>query len=406
MRCDIAILGGGIVGLATAWRITQRYPDLTVFVFEKENRVAAHQTGHNSGVLHSGIYYRPGTLRATNCRTGKVEMEQFCEREGIAYEMCGKVIVAVDTTELEQLHNILGRGRQNGVKCELIDQDRLRELEPHAAGVAAIYVPEAGIVDYPAVCKRLAERFQEGPGRLFLNAGITAIEQRSNSVLLQTAIGTCEAKYLITCGGLQADRVIAMSGQQPEAPIVPFRGEFFELKPEAQHLCRTLIYPVPDPRFPFLGVHFTKTVHGGVECGPNAVFAFAREGYHKTDINVRDVLAAVSYSGFRQIALKHWRTGIGEMWRSFNKGAFVTALQRLIPEIRSEHLVPGPSGVRAQALGRDGKLIDEFLFQETERMIHVGNAPSPAATAALNIGKLIADRLATRLGPASQPHLE
>ena len=400
LHCDIAIIGGGIVGLATAWRVTQRYPDLNVFVFEKEDRVAAHQTGHNSGVLHSGIYYRPGTLRATNCRDGRAAMVQFCEEEGIAFDLCGKVIVAVNEAELPQLQHIYERGQQNGVRCEVIDQARLQELEPHTAGIGAIHVPDAGIVDYPAVCERLAQRMQERKGRLFLNAAVQSIRPHTTGVVLETAVGACEARYLITCGGLQADRVIAMSGTQPEAPIVPFRGEYFELKPEAEHLCRTLIYPVPDPSFPFLGVHFTRMVHGGVECGPNAVFALAREGYNKTDVNFRDLWGAVSYTGFRKIALKHWRTGLGEMWRSFSKAAFVQALQRLIPEIRSEHLVAGPSGVRAQALGKDGTLIDEFLFQESERQIHVGNAPSPAATAALNIGNLIVNRLAERLGPA------
>ncbi|MCA9089262.1 MAG: L-2-hydroxyglutarate oxidase [Planctomycetaceae bacterium] len=400
LHCDVAIIGGGIVGLATAWRVTQRYPDLNVFVFEKEDRVAAHQTGHNSGVLHSGIYYRPGTLRATNCRDGRAAMVQFCEEEGIAFDLCGKVIVAVNEAELPQLQHIYERGQQNGVRCEVIDQARLQELEPHTAGIGAIHVPDAGIVDYPAVCERLAQRMQERKGRLFLNAAVQSIRPHTTGVVLETAVGACEARYLITCGGLQADRVIAMSGTQPEAPIVPFRGEYFELKPEAEHLCRTLIYPVPDPSFPFLGVHFTRMVHGGVECGPNAVFALAREGYNKTDVNFRDLWGAVSYTGFRKIALKHWRTGLGEMWRSFSKAAFVQALQRLIPEIRSEHLVAGPSGVRAQALGKDGTLIDEFLFQESERQIHVGNAPSPAATAALNIGNLIVNRLAERLGPA------
>ena len=400
LHCDVAIIGGGIVGLATAWRVTQRYPDLNVFVFEKEDRVAAHQTGHNSGVLHSGIYYRPGTLRATNCRDGRAAMVQFCEEEGIAFDLCGKVIVAVNEAEMPQLQHIYERGQQNGVRCEVIDQARLQELEPHTAGIGAIHVPDAGIVDYPAVCERLAQRMQERKGRLFLNAAVQSIRPHTTGVVLETAVGACEARYLITCGGLQADRVIAMSGTQPEAPIVPFRGEYFELKPEAEHLCRTLIYPVPDPSFPFLGVHFTRMVHGGVECGPNAVFALAREGYNKTDVNFRDLWGAVSYTGFRKIALKHWRTGLGEMWRSFSKAAFVQALQRLIPEIRSEHLVAGPSGVRAQALGKDGTLIDEFLFQESERQIHVGNAPSPAATAALNIGNLIVNRLAERLGPA------
>lgn len=398
LNCDIAILGAGIVGLATAWRLHERFPDRTVFVFEKEDRVAAHQTGHNSGVLHSGIYYRPGSLRAINCRTGKLAMEEFCQRESIPFELCGKVIVAVSDEEVPRLEAIYERGQANGVRCELIDASRLRELEPHTAGIRAIHVPEAGIIDYPAVCDRLATRFQEGNSRLFLKTAVTGIREESKHVILQTTACDCRCGYLVTCGGLQADRVIQMSGQQPEAPIVPFRGEFFELSPEAHHLCRTLIYPVPDPRFPFLGVHFTRLIHGGVECGPNAVLAFAREGYHKTDVNVRDLLAAVTYPGFLRLAAKNLSAGLGEMWRSWNKGAFVRALQRLVPEIKSEHLVPAPAGIRAQALGRDGKLVDDFVFQDSARTVHVGNAPSPAATAALNIGNLIVDRLATRFG--------
>ncbi|MCA8993015.1 MAG: L-2-hydroxyglutarate oxidase [Planctomycetaceae bacterium] len=397
LHCDVAIIGGGIVGLATAWRLTQRHPDLSVFVFEKEDRIAAHQTGRNSGVLHSGIYYRPGTLRATNCRTGKLAMEEFCRQEDVPFDMCGKVIVAVNEEESGRLDGIYERGQQNGVKCELIDETRLKELEPHTAGIRAIHVPEAGIVDYPAVCDRLAKRFQEGSGRLFLKAALTGIKSERGGVVLNTKVGDCKAKYVVTCGGLQADRLISLSGIQPEAPIVPFRGEFFTLRPEAEHLCRTLIYPVPDPRFPFLGVHFTKLIHGGVECGPNAVLAMAREGYGKFDVSFRDLAAALTYSGFLRLAAANWSAGLGEMWRSWNKSAFVRALQRLVPAIKSEDLTPAPCGIRAQALGRDGKLLDDFVFQETERIVHVGNAPSPAATAALNIGDLIVDRLDKRL---------
>lgn len=396
LQCDVAILGAGIVGLATAYRLTQRFPQLSVFVFEKENRVAAHQTGHNSGVLHSGIYYRPGSLRAINCRSGKLAMEQFCQQENLPFQLCGKVIVAVDESEVPQLEAIYQRGKVNGVNCALINQQRLLELEPGVAGVKAVHVPEAGIVDYPAVCERLAKRMQEGHGRLFLGAAVTGIRPEAHGVILMTKAGDCHAKYVVTCGGLQADRVIALSGQRPEAPIVPFRGEYFTLTPEAQHLCRGLIYPVPDPRFPFLGVHFTRMVHGGVECGPNAVLSLAREGYNKTDINLRDLIGAVTYSGFLKLAAANWSAGLGELWRSWNKGAFVNALQRLVPGIRAEHLIPAIAGIRAQALGRDGKLLDDFVFQETDRIVHVGNAPSPAATAALNIGNLIVDRLERR----------
>jgi L-2-hydroxyglutarate oxidase LhgO len=392
--CDVAIIGGGIVGLASAWQLTQRFPRASIILLEKEACVAAHQSGHNSGVLHSGIYYRPGSLRAQNCRAGKLAMEEFCRREGIPFELCGKVIVATDEAERGRLLGIYDRGQANGVDCELIGPERLHDLEPHAAGVAAIHVPEAGIVDYVQVCRRLVELLLSRGHEIILNAEVTAIRPGSERIVVESRQVAVESKYLITCGGLWADRLIAMSGVAPQAPIVPFRGEFYTLTPQAQHLCRSLIYPVPDPAFPFLGVHFTKTIHGGVECGPNAVLAFARAGYQKTDLNIRDFVEATTYSGFQKMALKNWRIGLGEMWRSWNKGAFVAALQRLVPEIRAEHLVPAPAGVRAQALGKDGSLVDDFVIQRSGRMVHVGNAPSPAATASLNIGRLIVDQLA------------
>lgn len=396
-ECDVLIIGGGIVGLATAWKLTTRFPGLTVHVLEKEGAVARHQSGSNSGVMHSGIYYRPGTLRARNCREGRRELVEFCTAEGIAHDVCGKVIVAVTEQELPNLQRILERGIANSVRCELIDAQQLREIEPYAAGIQALFVPDAGIVDYPAVCQRLAQKFQQGSSQLFLNCQVHAIRPQTQGVEVATSSGKWRAKFLIGCAGLQADRMIALSGLRPEAPIVPFRGEFYELLPTAHHLCRNLIYPVPDPQLPFLGVHFTRLIGGGVECGPNAVLAWAREGYRKQDINVRDLFEAVTYPGFLRLAARHWRNGLGEMWRSWSKAAFVAALQRLIPEIRSEQLRPAPAGVRAQALGRDGKLLDEFVFQEADRMLHVGNAPSPAATAALKIGETIVERVASRL---------
>jgi L-2-hydroxyglutarate oxidase LhgO len=322
---------------------------------------------------------------------------EFCAAEGIAHDVCGKVIVAVTEQELPNLQRIQERGIANSVRCDLIDAQQLREIEPHAAGIQALFVPDAGIVDYPAVCQRLAQKFQQGSSQLFLNCQVQAIRPQTAGVDVRTNSGSWRAKFLISCAGLQADRMIALSGLRPEAPIVPFRGEFYELLPTAQHLCRNLIYPVPDPQLPFLGVHFTRLIGGGVECGPNAVLAFAREGYRKQDINLRDLFAAVTYPGFLRMAARHWRNGLGELWRSWSKTAFVAALQRLIPEIRSEHLRPAPAGVRAQALGRDGKLLDEFVFQEADRMLHVGNAPSPAATAALKIGETIVERVASRL---------
>jgi L-2-hydroxyglutarate oxidase LhgO len=394
--CDVVIVGGGIIGLATAYHLLREFPERRLVLLEKEAELAQHQTGRNSGVLHSGIYYRPGSLRAQNCRSGKLAMEQFCAAERIPYEICGKVIVAVSEDELPALERILKRGQANGVICEMIGPERLAELEPHASGVRAIHVPEAGIVDFPAVCQRLAERITRAGGKILCNARVTAMHPQNGSVVVNTTAGDFEAKYVVTCAGLYSDRVARLSGQQVSSKIIPFRGEYFELRPDAQHLCKDLIYPVPDPSFPFLGVHFTRLIHGGIECGPNAVLAFAREGYRKRDISLGDLADTLTYPGFLRMAAKYWRTGAGEMWRSFSKRAFVRALQRLVPEIREEHLVPAPSGVRAQAIARDGAMIDDFLILETERVVNVCNAPSPAATAALNIGRLIVEKLAAR----------
>lgn len=396
-RSDVIVLGGGIVGLSTAWRLRERFPDFAIRVIEKESDLALHQTGRNSGVLHSGIYYRPGSLRATNCRDGKKAMEAFCAEHGVPFERCGKVIVAVDESELPNLEKIYERGQANGVVCELIGPERLAELEPHVSGIRAIHVPEAGIVDYVGVCRKLAELLRKHGAEIHLSTRVTGLRTTADETTVETTAGDFQAAYVVNCTGLHCDRVTRLSGQRPQAKIVPFRGEYFELTPEAEHLCRALIYPVPDPKFPFLGVHFTRMVLGGVECGPNAVLAFAREGYTKRDINLRDLAESLTYPGFLRMAARHWRTGCLEMWRSFSKAAFVRALQRLIPEIRAEHLHPAPAGVRAQALGRDGKLLDDFLIQESGRIINIGNAPSPAATAALNIGSLIVDRLAVKV---------
>jgi L-2-hydroxyglutarate oxidase LhgO len=396
-RADVAIIGGGIVGMATAWELTRRFPGRRVVVLEKEDRLAVHQTGRNSGVLHSGIYYKPGSLRAQNCRTGKLAMEEFCREQGIPFQLCGKVIVAVDESELPRLETIYERGQANGVRCEMIGKERLCEIEPHTAGIRAIHVPEAGIVDYAEVCRRLADLVRAAGGQVYLSAEVTGVRRQADSVVVESRAGDFEASYLVTCAGLYADRVTRMTGQTPEALIVPFRGEFYKLRPEAEYLCRGLIYPVPDPRFPFLGVHFTRLIHGGVECGPNAVLAFAREGYTKTTLNPWDLAESLTYGGFLRMSLKYWKTGLGEMWRSVSKSAFVTALQRLVPDIRAEHLDPAPSGVRAQALGRNGEIVDDFVIQAANRIINVGNAPSPAATAALNIGRIIVDKLAERM---------
>jgi len=395
---DVAIIGGGIVGLATGYHLTRRFPLTRVVILEKEAELAFHQTGRNSGVLHSGIYYRPGSLRARNCRSGKLAMEDFCRAEGVDFEICGKVIVAVDESELLALGRIYERGQANGVRCEMIDRSRLSELEPHAAGVRAIHVPETGIVNYKQVSQRMAARIREHGGEIVTGARVTEMKSCGDRMVLASTAGKFEAKLAVNCAGLHADRVAALSGQHTDVKVVPFRGEYYALRPEAQHLVRNLIYPVPDPSFPFLGVHFTRLIEGGVECGPNAVLAFAREGYRKTDVNIRDLAEALTYPGFLRLAVKYWRTGLGEMWRSASKAAFVKALQRLLPEIRSEHLDPAPSGVRAQALARDGNLIDDFMIVESDRVINVINAPSPAATASLNIGKMIVEKLSPRLG--------
>lgn len=396
MSSDLVVIGGGIVGLATAWRFLERFPGRRVTVLEKEPQIAAHQTGHNSGVLHSGIYYRPGSLRAVNCREGKIAMQEFCAAHEIPFDVCGKVIVATEERELPLVERIYERGEANGVRCEIIDRERLGELEPHAAGIRAIHVPEAGIVNFRRVCERLAERIAERGGRVVTSARVNRIEPRSTEVVLETAQGDFTAEAAVNCAGLHCDRVAKLAGARLPAKIVPFRGEYYELKPTAYKLVRNLIYPVPDPSFPFLGVHFTRMIDGTFECGPNAVLAFAREGYRKSDVNLRDLAESLTYPGFLRLAARHWRTGMEEVWRSLSKAAFVRALQRLVPEIRSEHLEAAPAGVRAQAVSRDGQIVDDFLIEEAGRVVHVGNAPSPAATSSLNIGKLIVDRLAPR----------
>lgn len=398
LRCDIAILGGGIVGLATAWRLAQALPGRRLLVIEKESAVARHQTGRNSGVLHTGIYYKPGSAKAVNCRAGKLAMERFCSEYGIAFERCGKVIVATHADELPLLERLLARGRENGVVCESIGPERLRELEPHVAGLQAIHVPEAGIVDYVGVCTTLVRLLGELGHRVLLATRVEQIARdASGRVRLITSGEEVDAGFLVNCGGLHSDRIAKRSGVAFDAQIVPFRGEYFELDPRRQSLCRNLIYPVPDPQFPFLGVHFTRMVKGGVECGPNAVLAFAREGYAKLQVDLGDLVETLTYPGFLRLAAKHWRTGSGEMWRSFSKRAFTKALQRLIPEIRVEDLRPAESGIRAQAVARDGSLVDDFRIEEQEFAIHVLNAPSPAATAALNIGQVVAERVAARM---------
>lgn len=394
---DIAVLGGGIVGLATAWQLLMQRPQLSLVVLEKEKTLASHQTGHNSGVIHSGIYYKPGSLKAINCREGKVALEQFCDQHEIPWERCGKVIVAVNKRQLPQLEALGERALKNGVRCTRIGIERLHEREPHVQGVAALEVPETGIVDYVAVAQMLARQICDHGGIIKTDARVTSSRIDGRDTILETHGGEWQARVVVNCTGLHSDRVGHLLGTRPVARIVPFRGEYFTLRPDKAHLCRHLIYPVPDPRFPFLGVHFTRMMNGEVHCGPNAVLALAREGYHKTALNVRDMKESLLYPGFWKLAARHARTGIGEVWRSLSKGAFVRALQKLIPEIRASDLVASPPGIRAQALMPNGKLIDDFLIDETERVISVVNAPSPAATASLNIGRQIAEKALARL---------
>jgi (S)-2-hydroxyglutarate dehydrogenase len=397
LKTDVCIIGGGIVGLATAYRTSARFPDRRIVVVEKESSLAKHQTGHNSGVLHSGIYYKPGSLKAINCRKGKLAMEDFCREQEIDHELCGKIIVALDEEELPRMEKIYQRGQENGVKCEIIDRKKLLEIEPHAAGIRAIHVPECGIVNYKQVCERMGDLISEKDGNeLLLGHEVREIEEIGDGLLVRTDQAEIESEFLINCGGLHSDRVTRLGGQEPPAKIIPFKGEYYELSEDAKHLCKHLIYPVPDPEFPFLGVHFTRMIDGSVECGPNAVLAFGREAYGKFDLSIKDLFESLSYSGFRKMAIKHWKMGLSEMWRSYNKGAFVRALQRLIPEIEGKHLKSAPAGIRAQAVSPEGNMVDDFLIQESDRVVNVCNAPSPAATASLNIGESIVDKLAER----------
>lgn len=394
-QTDIIIIGGGIVGLATAYQFTLDYPLLKITLLEKEQQLAAHQTGHNSGVLHTGIYYKPGSLKALNCIEGKSRMEDFCRKEGIDYEICGKVIVAISEAELPALETIYQRGRTNGVSCEMINSEKLHELEPHVAGIKAVHVPEAGIVDYGQVCKRFAKHLQNNEdNQIHCSTKVIGIHH-SERIVVETEQGEFEGRFLVNCAGLYSDKITAMT-QSPESKIIPFRGEYYEVRPEKHYLCRNLIYPVPDPNFPFLGVHFTRMINGSLECGPNAVLAFAREGYTRSTVNFLELAEVLSYPGFIKLAAKYWRAGAGEMWRSFSKVAFVRALQRLIPEISADDLETAPAGIRAQAVLSNGELVDDFLIQANKNIINVCNAPSPAATSSLNIGKHIVDIVAER----------
>lgn len=398
MIYDIIIIGGGIVGLATGMKIKQQQPELSVAVLEKENGLAQHQTGNNSGVIHSGLYYKPGSLKATNCIRGYHELVQFCETENIPFEITGKVVVATKKEQIPLLNNLFERGTQNcldGVRH--ITLDELKELEPYCAGVAALYVPQTGIVDYKKVAETYARKLKEIGGIVFLGQKVIYIRQQQGLNYIETNKEIFQAKLIINCAGLYSDKVADMTGLDPqEVKILPFRGEYYKLKKEREYLVKNLIYPVPDPDFPFLGVHFTRMIKGGVEAGPNAVLAFKREGYKRTDFNLKEFRESISWPGLQKIAARYWKMGLGEYYRSFSKTAFTKALQELIPDIQESDLVEGGAGVRAQACDRTGGLLDDFYITENTMAINVLNAPSPAATSSLSIGGSVADRALKR----------
>jgi len=398
-RYDVIIIGGGAVGLGVALEITRRFPRQKLLMVEKEEKVACHQSGHNSGVIHSGVYYKPGSLKARLCVTGAAAMVEFCREHGIPHKVCGKVIVATSEEELVPLEELRRRGEANGLAgLRMIGPEELREIEPHTSGVRALVVPSTGVTDYAVVCEKYAELIVASGGTVLTSAAVKGIRRSSEEIVIETRKGAFSAGALINCAGLYSDRIARMAGDDPGIIIVPFRGEYYDLTPERASLVRWLIYPVPDPRFPFLGVHFTRRITGRVDAGPNAVLALAREGYRHSDIDARDIASSLAYPGFWKMAARHWRNGLGEWHRSLSKSAFVRALQRLLPEIKSEDLVPGGSGVRAQALKPDGALVDDFQFVPSGKVLHVLNVPSPAATASLMIGKSIVETAAASLG--------
>jgi (S)-2-hydroxyglutarate dehydrogenase len=390
---DVAVVGAGIVGLAVARELLRRRPQTRLAVVEKEPEIAQHQTGHNSGVIHSGIYYKPGSFKAKACVAGSAKMMQFCEERDIPYRRCGKVIIATEPEELPRLYDLYERGQANGCPdLRIIELDEIRELEPHAAGIKALLSPNTGIVDYRKVAVAYADDVRKSSAQIFTNHEVIGIRRQSGTTILETTSGAVEAKSVITCGGLWADRVAQMTGAPADPRIVPFRGDYYVLRHDRRHLVRSNIYPVPDPRFPFLGVHLTPRMDGEIWLGPNAVLAFARDGYRFRDVRLGDLKEMATFGGFLGFARKHWRTGAEEMLRDLSKKRFLESLQRYVPELRMDDLVPGPSGVRAQAMSNDGQLVDDFVFSESEGTLHVRNAPSPAATSSLVIAEMVVDR--------------
>jgi L-2-hydroxyglutarate oxidase len=390
---DYIVIGGGIVGLSVAWTILGRNPGLRIAVLEKEDGWARHQTGRNSGVIHSGIYYKPGSLKAKLCREGNRRLVEFCDEYGVRYETCGKVIVATKPSEIPLLENLFQRGVANEIAVRRLTAPQVLEIEPHARCLAGLQVPSTGIVDYTSVSRKLAELVALQGGELHLGTKVLRFRPIGERVILETSKNPLSARWIINCAGLHSDRMAKLAGANPGAKIVPFRGEYYELKQERRRLVTNLIYPVPDPNFPFLGVHFTRMMDGSVHAGPNAVLSLKREGYRRTSFDFRDFVDTMTYPGFWRLAAKHTRSGLEEMHRSISKKAFVRSLQELIPEITEDDLVPGESGVRAQALRPDGGLVDDFLIVKSRSAIHVCNAPSPAATASLEIGRMICEQI-------------
>ncbi|MBS4189783.1 L-2-hydroxyglutarate oxidase [Bacillus sp. FJAT-49705] len=390
---DFAVVGGGIVGLSTGMALYKRFPNAKVAIMEKESAVAEHQTGHNSGVIHSGIYYKPNSFKARFARQGSKSMTEFCQTHGIDHDICGKVIVATKQEELPLLENLYKRGLQNQLAIQKIGVDELKEIEPHVNGLGAIRVPQAGIVNYRPVSEKFAEIVQKHGGEIHLNTKVEKMHEDSDQVVIETNRGTYRSRMVINCAGLHSDRIAAATGYKTDMKILPFRGEYFKLKPEKRYLVKHLIYPVPNPKFPFLGVHFTRMISGEVDAGPNAVLSFKREGYKKTDFNAKDLMESLCFPGLWKMAGKFAKEGLEEYARSFSKKQFTKSLQELIPEIQEDDLIPAPAGVRAQALRSDGNMVDDFHIIMGKRTIHVCNAPSPAATASIEIGKEIVNRI-------------